>query len=63
MNDCKLIMDNVKEIKNLLDPCEIRVKRIAREWKDLRHPFYYIPNYYREVALIGTQPEIDLAER
>lgn len=26
--DCKLIMDNVKEIKLTVDPCEIRVKRM-----------------------------------
>lgn len=54
MVECKLIMENVKEIKLLVDPCEIRVKQIEREWKDLRHPFYYIPNYFREIALIGT---------
>jgi hypothetical protein len=53
MVDCRLIMDHVKEIKLIVDPCEIRVKKIMKEWKDLRHPFYYIPNYFREVALIG----------
>jgi len=53
MNDCKLLMDNVKEVKVLVDPCEIRVKRMMREWKDLRHPFYYLPNYFREMTLIG----------
>ena len=63
MIDCKLIMDNVKEIKLLVDPCEIRVKRIVREWKDLRHPFYYIPNYFREIALIGTPSEIEHGEK
>jgi hypothetical protein len=54
MVDCRLIMDHVKEIKLVVDPCEIRVKKILREWKDLRHPFYYIPNYFREVSLIGS---------
>jgi hypothetical protein len=56
-------MDCVKEIKLLVDPCEIRVKRIVREWKDLRHPFYYIPNYFREIALIGTSFEIEHGEK
>lgn len=56
-------MDNVKEIKVLVDPCEIRVKKLVREWKDLRHPFYYLPNYFREVTLIGTQSEIEHGER
>ncbi len=54
MSDCKLMMDFVKEVKVLVDPCEIRVKRLTREWKDLRHPFYYLPNYFREMVLIGT---------
>lgn len=58
MNDCKLLMDNVKEVKVMVDPCEIRVKRMTRDWKDLRHPFYYLPNYSREMALIGTDKEI-----
>ena len=58
MNDCKLLMDNVKEVKVLVDPCEIRVKRMTRDWKDLRHQFYYLSNYSREMALIGTDKEI-----
>ena len=63
MNDCKILMDNVKEVKVLIDPCEIRVKKMTREWKDLRHPFYYLPNYFREQILIGTTVEIEYAEK
>ena len=63
MNDCKILMDNVKEVKVQVDPCEIRVKRMTREWKDLRHPFYYLPNYFREMILIGTAEEIAYAEK
>ena len=55
-------MDNVKEIKTLVDPCELRVKKMIREWKDLRHPFYYVPNYLREVVFIGSKEEIAQAE-
>jgi hypothetical protein len=55
-------MDNVKEVKVLVDPCEIRVKRMTREWKDIRHPFYYLPNYFRELTLIGKESEIREAE-
>ena len=55
-------MDNIKEIKTQVDPCEIRVKRMMREWKDLRHPFYYLPNYLREVILIGSKDEVELAD-
>lgn len=63
MSDCKVLMDNVKEVKVHVDPCEIRVKRMTREWRDIRHPFYYIPNYFREMVLIGTGTEIDYAEK
>lgn len=63
MSDCKLLMDYVKEVKVMVDPCEIRVKKMVREWKDLRHPFYYLPNYFREMALIGTKDEIIEAEK
>ena len=62
MQDCKLLMDSVKEIKVAIDPCEVRVKRMQRDWKDIRHPFYYLPNYLREFALIGTKSEIEFAE-
>jgi len=62
MNDCKILMDNVKEVKIMVDPCEIRIKKMNREWKDLRHPFYYLPNYFREMVLIGTDKEIQHAE-
>lgn len=62
MNDCKILMDNVKEVKVMVDPCELRIKKMTREWKDLRHPFYYLPNYFREMALIGTDTEIAYAE-
>lgn len=63
MNDCKIIMDHVKEVKVHVDPCEIRIKKMSREWKDLRHPFYYLPNYFREMVLIGSQKEIEDAEK
>jgi hypothetical protein len=35
---------------------------MVREWKDLRHPFYYVPNYLREVVFIGSKEEILKAE-
>ena len=60
MQDCKSVMDYVKEVKALIDPCEIRVKRSTKdkEWRDLKHPFYYCPNYFRELVLIGNEEEI-----
>ena len=56
-------MDNVKEIKSLVDPCEVRIKQNEKQWKDLRHPFLYLPNYLRDIILIGTFEEIKVAER
>lgn len=29
----------------------------------MKHPFYFIPNYFREVALIGSDEEISVAEK
>ena len=46
----------------MVDPCEIRIKQNERIWKDLRHPFLYLPNYLREIVLIGTHDEISKAE-
>lgn len=54
MSDCKIIMDHVKEVKVQVDPCEIRIKKMSRDWKELRHPFFYLPNYFREMVLIGS---------
>ena len=61
--DCKFVMNNVKEIKSQVDPCEVRIKQNERIWKDLRHPFLYLPNYLRDIILIGTQEEIKIAEK
>ena len=63
MSECKVIMDHVKEVKVQVNPCEIRIKKLMRDWKDLRHPFYYLPNYSREMVLIGSSQEIEMAER
>ena len=63
MQDCKIILDYINQVKLGCDPCELKVKKMVREWKDIRHPFYYIPNYFRELVLIGTKSEIDAAEK
>jgi hypothetical protein len=64
MNDCKYVMDRVKEVKGQIHPCEIRIKKVNKEYRgDLRHPFYTIPIYLREMALIGSTQEIAEAEK
>ena len=61
--ESKFILDNIKEVKAQIDPCEVRVKRQPKEKSDIKHPFFYSPNLSRDVCLIGTEPEIVKAER
>jgi len=42
--ESKFILDNIKEVKSLIDPCEIRVKRYLKDKGDIRHPFFFVPN-------------------
>lgn len=56
------ILLNIKEIKPLIDPCEIRVKRVIKEKTEINHPFYAVPNLSREVCLIGNEQELIKAE-
>lgn len=41
----KFILENIKEIKSMIDPCEIRVKRTIINVKpqDIKHPFFTVP--------------------
>lgn len=41
----KFILDNIKEIKSMIDPCEIRVKRpnLKEKQTDIKHPFFTVP--------------------
>lgn len=62
--DCNFVMQNVKEIKSIVNPCEIRIKQMDKnDQKDLRHPFLFLTNYLRDVVLIGTISEIEQAEK
>ena len=61
--ESKFILDNIKEVKSQIDPCEIRVKRQIKEKSDIKHPFFFSPNLSRDVCLIGTQSEIEKAEQ
>jgi hypothetical protein len=57
------ILLNIKEIKQLIDPCEIRVKRVMKEKTEINHPFYAVPDLSREVCLIGNEQELNKAEQ
>ena len=52
--ESKFLLDNIKEIKSQIDPCEIRIKRHLKEKPEIKHPFFYSPNISRDVCLIGT---------
>ena len=38
--ESKFILDNIKEVKSQIDPCEIRVKRHLKDKGDIKHPFF-----------------------
>ena len=61
----KYILDNIKEIKSLIDPCEIRVKRQAfvKEKQEIKHPFYTVPLTTQEICLIGNVEEVRCGEQ
>ena len=60
--ESKFILDNIKEVKSQIDPCEIRVKRHIKDKSDIKHPFFFSPNQSRDVCLIGMEHEIERAE-
>jgi hypothetical protein len=58
----QFLLLNIKEVKQHIDPCEIRVKRVYKEKSESHHPFLALPNLSREVCLIGTTIELARAE-
>lgn len=42
--ESKFILDNIKEVKSQIDPCEVRVKRHVKDKPDIKHPFFFSPN-------------------
>lgn len=61
----KFILDNIKEIKSMIDPCEIRVKRpnLKEKQTDIKHPFFTVPIMTQEICLIGNLNEIKAGEQ
>jgi|LauGreDrversion4_2_1035121.scaffolds.fasta_scaffold38624_4 hypothetical protein len=39
----KYSFDNIKDIKSLVDPCEIRIKKL-KEKSEIKHPFFFVLN-------------------
>jgi hypothetical protein len=61
----KYILENIKEIKSMIDPCEIRVKRsiISAKPQDIKHPFFTVPITQQDICLIGNAEEIKSGEQ
>jgi len=59
---CKFTLDNIKEVKSLIDPCEIRIRRM-KEKGDIKHPFFFVPNTSQEICLIGSEEEVKSGEK
>ena len=38
--ESNFILQNIKEVKSFIDPCEIRVKRTIKEKAEINHPFF-----------------------
>lgn len=64
LTDGKILKENIYSIKTQIDPAEVRIKRTTNhtEMKDLNHPFYFIPNYTKDVLIIGYPDEVHRAE-
>ena len=62
--DGKFLKESIYTLKTQIDPAELRIKRNTNhtEMKDLNHPFYFIPNYSKDVLIIGFEDEIQKAE-
>jgi hypothetical protein len=48
------VLDYVKELKLLLDPCEVRIQRNDYMYKDARNSHLDFPHNLREIVLIGS---------
>lgn len=59
---CKFTLDNIKEVKSLIDPCEIRIRR-TKDKSDIKHPFFFVLNTSQEICLIGSEEEVNSGER
>ena len=64
LNDGKYLKESIYTLKTQIDPAELRIKRTTNhtEMKDLNHPFYFIPNYTKDVLIIGFEEEVRRAE-
>ncbi len=64
LSDGKYLKESIYSLKTQIDPAELRIKRTTNhtEMKDLNHPFYFIPNYSKDVLIIGFEDEVRRAE-
>lgn len=60
--EIKTILNNMSSLKRKPQMAEFRISRDT-PFKDVNHPFYFIQEKNKEIALIGTRPEIEKARK
>ena len=62
--DYQYIRANICDLKTKIDPADVRLRK--REYKgerELKHPFYFIPNNNKDIVIIGFDGEIKKGEK
>jgi len=55
-HDYKNIKHNIRQLKNSLDPADVRLrKRDSKNDKEVKNSFYYISNNNMDLLIIGTE--------
>ena len=61
--EARLLMQNLNEVKLLIGEAEFRLNKKHSCFKEINHPFFYIPYKKKEVILIGSKNEVKFAEK
>jgi hypothetical protein len=63
-NDYSLIKSNICQLKTLVDPVDLRLrKKDLRSEKEIKHSFYFVPGYTRDLVITGFENELKIAEK
>eukprot|EP01022_Parablepharisma_sp_SALTPOND_P025960 TRINITY_DN6132_c0_g1_i1.p1 TRINITY_DN6132_c0_g1~~TRINITY_DN6132_c0_g1_i1.p1 ORF type:complete len:811 (-),score=115.33 TRINITY_DN6132_c0_g1_i1:38-2470(-) len=65
LSEANMIKESFHSINLLAEPAEIRLSNSTshNDMKELNHPLYFIPNYSRDLAIIGTESEVRIGEK
>jgi hypothetical protein len=63
-NDYSLVKSNICQLKTLVDPADLRLrKKEPRNDKEIKHSFYYVPGLTKDLVIIGFENELKVAEK